>query len=156
MKRLYLPSKSDLPSGSQGGESSLLAFDEIERNTFLDKTDFTWTDFTPALSSGTGTFTAATATCRYNRNGTMLWVKYEIVITTNGSAATDVRVTLPVTKVSGNWSFYGFKTTDNKALTGRVLDGLAEVRIFLYDGTYPGADARSLYVSGLVEVNRTA
>jgi hypothetical protein len=54
-------------------------------------------NYTPTLTPGSGSFTSATATAYYTRVGRSVTVQLTISITTNGTAATDTRFTLPLT-----------------------------------------------------------
>lgn len=54
-----------------------------------------WTSYTPTVSSGSGTFTLATATGRYKIIGKTIFLQADVTITTVGSAAGTIVITLP-------------------------------------------------------------
>jgi hypothetical protein len=113
--------------------------------------DSSWTAFTPTLSAGTGTFTAATATGRYMQVGKLVFVRYDIQITTNGTAASSVVVSLPV-----NASATGTSVLPGReyALVGKMLQGMVtttQVAIINYDNSYPGANGYKLSLTGVYE-----
>lgn len=115
--------------------------------------DHPWSTYTPTVSAGGGSFTTVSATGRYRKKGKTYYIQASVVITTNGGAGTDVRITLPngITP-SGTFVLAGQETQ----ATGMMVGGRAVIlsnllRIAKYDGTYPGADGRTLVVSGVLE-----
>lgn len=54
-----------------------------------------WTSYTPTVSAGSGTFTLATATARYKIIGKTIHLQADVTITTVGSAAGTLVITLP-------------------------------------------------------------
>ena len=53
--------------------------------------------YTPVVTSGTGTLTSYTATGRYIRVNKLLYVQFTISITNNGTGATLLNITTPIT-----------------------------------------------------------
>lgn len=103
----------------------------------------------PAVTSGTGTFTSVSATLTYTKVGRLVNFRITVTITTNGTAATSVQVALPFT-AAVKTSLTGYEGTVGKALTGFVNASTASV--VNYDNSYPGASGNVLYISGAFEV----
>lgn len=106
----------------------------------------------PTPTSGTGSFTTVSGALNYTKVGNRVLFDITVSITTNNTAATDVRVALPFSPATTT-SLSGVVVENVKALTGYV-DSTSGGRavIFLYDGSYPGADSRTLKVSGHYKV----
>ena len=104
--------------------------------------------WTPVLSAGSGTLTAATVVAsNYRRHDfNMVYFELRIDITTNGSAAGYVQATLPF-PAAGIAVFAG-RSLSGKMLQGQVVAGSTAFGIVNYDNTYPGADGASLSMSG--------
>lgn len=104
---------------------------------------------TPTPTSGTGTFTTVTGAVNYTQIGDRVAFNVAVVITTNGTAATDVRVTMPFT-AAATTPIAGADNSLTFGLMGHVTGALLLIK--KYDGTYPGADGRTLNVAGVVRV----
>jgi hypothetical protein len=109
-----------------------------------------WTAYTPTITAGSGTFTTLGAVSgKYMTIGKVSFVLVSIAITTNGTAATYVRATLPNTAV-GTAVIAGREMS----VTGKMLFALpsgASMTIAYYDNTYPGVSGGLLIVSGCYE-----
>ncbi len=109
-----------------------------------------WTAYTPTITSGTGTLTTTSATGRSLVVGKLAFVQMRIVITTNGTGGGFISATLP----NATPASYILAGREN-ALTGKMLEchaaSVANIAIFFYDGTYPGADGAVLLISGCYE-----
>lgn len=110
------------------------------------------TAYTPTVTAGSGTFTTVSATGRFRAIGKTCFFIIQVVITTNGTAATSVQATLPLTaliglpvRVSG-----GLNGTD-AVLGGYIASAGTAVGVKKYDGTYPGGDGITFQVSGVYE-----
>lgn len=99
-----------------------------------------WTAYTPTITAQTGTFTTVSAVGRYRQIGKTVIVSIDITITANGTAAGDVRFTLPVTadtavmhhgagreRAIGGFTVLGFVISST---TGIIVK---------YENSYPGA-----------------
>jgi hypothetical protein len=62
-----------------------------------------WTTYTPTVTSQTGTITAYTATGRYKQIGKTIVLETDVVITTVGTAAGQMIVTLPTNSAAFNY-----------------------------------------------------
>lgn len=108
----------------------------------------TWTSFTPTITSGSGTLTSVSAVGGWQRIGMTIHVRVAITITTNGTAATDLRFSLP-TASAGNVSGVGGGGAGRDNSTGPMLQcfipASASIAVLnTYDNSYPGADGRSI------------
>jgi hypothetical protein len=118
-----------------------------------------WRAFSPTVTSGSGSFTAVSATGRYQVVGKTVQVAIEIDVTTVGTAATSVLATLPAacnkTLTSGYQALSGVEFgSTNKALTGLIgYPDSSRVRLVFYDGTFPGASGNKLIVQGSYEAS---
>lgn len=108
-----------------------------------------WLAFTPAVASVTGTITTVGATSgAYQVSFNKLFFNQNAVITTNGTGASAVNVSLPFTPVSDNSVCSGREN----ALTGKQLQGFvvaANMRYFNYDNTYPGGNGAQILGGGI-------
>lgn len=103
---------------------------------------------TPTPTSGTGTFTSVTGSINWTKTSDHVDMDLVVAIVTNGTAATDIRITtLPFTPAVTT-PISGVVVETGKAVTGYVdTTGGGRAVILLYDGTYPGADARTIRCS---------
>ena len=116
-------------------------FDAINSGTGVKGTT------TPTPTATSGTFTSVSASVSYTEYADRVFVRIRVTITTNGTAATSVKVPLPFTPAEVTALCGVESQATGVALTGYFnTDGIAH--IFKYDGTYPGADGRSLEVAG--------
>lgn len=116
-----------------------------------DLVDTPWVDYTPTLTPYAGTFTSATATGRYKQIGKIVFLHVTVNITTNGTAATNVGVSLPITANSTNFTGSGRENlATGKALTG-VLSSTTQMWIQNYDNSYPGGNGYRLNVDMVYE-----
>lgn len=117
----------------------------------LGATGLTWSDWTPTITAQAGTFTTVSGTGRYARIGKVIFVIIVITITTNGTAASWIKSTLPVNAATTVAPLLNAGDS-SAALSGfAFIAGASQVNIFRYDGAYPGADAKTIRVSGVYE-----
>lgn len=116
--------------------------------------DQAWTAYTPAVVPGTGALTTVSATGAFKIIGKTVFVRAEIVLTTNGTGAVSIIMTLPPgvsPKINGGFGGAGYET----AATGKMLQvsvfqtGTPFAVLTFYDATYPGGNGRTFEV-GLV------
>ena len=101
-----------------------------------------WIDYTPTITAGSGTFTTvSTNYAKYKRvNGTTS-VKFEINVTTNGTAATSIIVSAPFPALS-TAVINGFEYNAlSKVTTGLIASGASTFTVKFYDGGYPGGSS---------------
>lgn len=108
-----------------------------------------WTAFTPTVTSGTGTLTSVSGAGRYMQVGKTVFIYARVDVTTNGTGATDIRFTPPVTAVGLYYMLAG--RDHSNGLMQQVRINNTFVQINNYDGTYPGHDGAILTFSGVYE-----
>ena len=110
-----------------------------------------WTSWTPTFGSASGSLTSVTGYGRYKQNGKTVHFIAVASITTNGTAAGSITISLPFASYN-----YAVVVGRENASTGKMLQGLlsagqALVSITNYDNTYPGGNGYQLIVSGTYE-----
>lgn len=108
-----------------------------------------WSSSTPALSCGSGTLTSATGTLRVKTIGKTLFFNYRLVITTNGTCATNISFTMPNTSQVMIY-IWGLNETTGTRLRGTYAT--TTFTMFTETGAYPGADANTLVFNGTAEI----
>jgi hypothetical protein len=99
-----------------------------------------WRAYTPTVTAGTGSFTTVSATGKYRRlPGKSVNAMFHITITTNGTAASFVKVTLPFTNGS-TWHFGASReiAATGTMCTASVAPSVAAADIVTYNNVYPG------------------
>ena len=87
------------------------------------------------------------------KRGRMSTSRLQSQITTNGTGATSVNASLPVTPKAAN-VFAGRETVvGGKTLTGTVTGGSTTMQILNYDNTYPGSNGCQLVLAGVYEAS---
>lgn len=113
--------------------------------------DYEEASTTPTPTASSGTFTTVAAAVKATKTGDRVSFTATVTITTNGTAAGVVLVPLPYTPAE-NSGCGGAEV----AATGAGLAAIAQtdgnLYIRSYDGTYPGADGRTLTVTGSYRV----
>ncbi len=116
----------------------------------LDALNYRTATTTPTPTSGSGTFTSVSSVVKTMKDGDRVFYDVAVSITTNGTAATSVKVALPSTPSTAAGGG-GWESAAGKALTCLAnTDGILYIR--LYDSTYPGADGVSLRVTGHYDI----
>jgi hypothetical protein len=114
------------------------------------------TSFTPTVTAGSGTFTSVSATMAYKQIGKTFCWRALVTITTNGTAAGAVQITLPpgVTPMANANAGSGRASSiSGNMLVCQVFGGGTPVIVItLYNNGYPGATGETLAISGLFEV----
>ena len=112
-----------------------------------------WVNYTPTLSAQSGTFTSASPFGRYKLLGQKtVFVEVQVGITTNGTAAGAVQMTLPFTAFNAPYILAGRATVvSGKAVTGTISASDTKVVLVNYDNTYPGASGETIVASGVYE-----
>lgn len=103
----------------------------------------------PTVVPGSGAFTALGAvSCSYYELEKMVFFRASVTITTNGTAATTVIVTLPFA-ASGAHVLAGRESAVTGLMVqGSIVSGSSNLVITKYDATYPGGNGHTLVVSG--------
>ncbi len=106
-----------------------------------------WTAYTPTVTATSGTFTAVSATGKYARVGGVMHVTATITITTNGTAAGGVVITLPAAATGYAVGNGREDTTTGNLLQAFVSSGNSVAVVLTYHNQYPGGDGRTIYLS---------
>lgn len=117
-------------------------------NTGIDN----WQSYTPTVTAQSGTFTTVSASGRYLKRHQTVQFEVTITVTTNGTAAGAVLVTLPVTTrvaFSGAGRAAG---VSSKQLQVYAAGAVSQAVIYNYDGTYPASNGEVLVVTGTYEI----
>lgn len=105
--------------------------------------------WTPTITASSGTFTATSATAFYQLDPAdplIVEGRIAIAITTNGTAAGEVRATLPFTSSADGVAaaVVGYEGSTGVSVLGIIGTSSNSLRILKYDGTYPGGSGTSL------------
>ena len=153
---------TDVQHGMRGGgtqhavaTTSTAGFMSATDKTNLDALSTgTWTNYTPTVTAGAGTFTTITGQAgRYIKIGNTVHLVVRVSITTNGTASNSVIFTLPFTAAtvsSPTVTWIGSGREDASAgamLQARILSGGTVVTVFRYDNTYPGGNGFAICAS---------
>lgn len=115
-----------------------------------------WTTYTPTVTASVNTITSVSATGFYKQIGKSILFRATATITTNGTAAGRVEVTLPVAVSAGLGAqpLYGQNNSSAAVLSVAITASVSTTKalIFTATGTYPGADSTILVVGGSYEV----
>ena len=117
-----------------------------------------WTSFSPTITSYTGTLTTATAAGKYKRVGKICVARYQWLVTTNGTGATRIVLTLPFTAatMTGNDGQVGAAREDQ--VSGKMCmafqDSGSATTLFVrtYDNLYPAGNGYGGQVQFIYEV----
>jgi hypothetical protein len=112
-----------------------------------------WSTWTPTVTPITGTITTLGAhTGRYKAIGKTIIFQFSVTITTNGSAATGINVSLPFTASAFEFTALGMETNNTgKLMRGFMAVSSTSIQLKFYDNTYPGGDGARLVVTGVYE-----
>lgn len=124
-------------------------FAVINNNSGVDP----WvTSFAPVVTAVAGTFTSVAAAMSYKQLNKTLIFQLLITVTTNGTAATGIVVTLPrpaFTGAVGNYIAAGRENAlTGNMLQGNIASGTSQMTIFNYNNTYPGGNGAVLWLTG--------
>lgn len=116
-----------------------------------------WVDFTPVVTANTGTITTYSAEARYIKRGNLLTISANITITTNGTGAGYLNVTLPAATPSemalGGTCLNGRERSILNASVAAYIDGGTNIaQVTTYDGLYPGGNGAAISFSGSYEI----
>lgn len=108
-----------------------------------------WSSESGTITAGSGTLTTASATWNYAIRGKIAEVYLTASVTTNGTGATNIQVTIP-SALSG---FSGALTGRETAISGKALTATAGgsgIVIQNFDNTYPADSGSNFVLSGTV------
>ncbi len=112
-----------------------------------------WITYTPTVASSVGTITTlGTVVAKYQKVNKTVTISLDIPITTNGTGAGVISVTIPFTAASAA-AFAGREdAVTGAALSASIPAGSATIQITTYTGAYPAADGYRLTVAGTFNV----
>ena len=113
-----------------------------------------WTTFTPTVTATVGTLGSVTASGRYKQLGKTYFVSYNIIITTNGTGAGALLVSLPNFALSAVYSggIVGRESANTgKTCVGILLASSNNMLVFNYDNSYPASNGAQFYMGGIFE-----
>lgn len=157
---LPLPSDQTAFTDSKSGKPSTTFYSWLKTasdllktiNDLLLGTTGAWTAYTPTVTSATGTITAYTATGRYYQIGKLVFVEFNVTITTVGTAAGNATITLPVTpNASFNYALCGTELTGPYSTNAWIAAGSGVCKANYYDATTMFASGRHFFCTGVYE-----
>lgn len=111
-----------------------------------------WLTYAPTVTATSGAISAVTATGRWIQVGKVLFFQVTISLTTNGTGAGALLVTLPSSPVGASHACSGIQVVNNFACAVRTTQGVEHCTVYKYDGSYPGASAAQFILTGAYEV----
>jgi hypothetical protein len=110
-----------------------------------------WTIYNPAISSGSGTLTSASATGRWKAIDKIIFLEIVATITTNGTGASFISIVLPATCKSQSSGIGREGAISGKAVVADLAPSGTVMNILFFDGTYPGSNGASINISAVYE-----
>lgn len=112
-----------------------------------------WTTYAPTIAAGSGSLSSSSVIAAYQQVGKRVYVRIQITITTNGTAASYLTASLPVAPIASvaHQFIGGGQLPTGFVLRGNINQSDALIYIVKYDGTYPGADGYTLFLTGVYE-----
>ena len=111
-----------------------------------------YTSYTPTLTASSGSFTSATVSGLYKRIGKVCLVRFQVDITTNGTASGVILVTMPFTSTgyaTGTWrEVQSIGNSGQTFLSSSTQIGMTNPT----DNSYPGANGRTFQGTIIYEV----
>lgn len=110
-----------------------------------------FTTWTPTVTASSGTITTVGAlACAYEQRGNTITVRGDITITTNGTGAGAVLITLPATAKTNGGAVAGREIVNGAGLIGGQCNG-TQITLTKADNSYPAADGARFVFSGVYE-----
>lgn len=132
----------DLTGNATPASGSFASFEMFD-NDGIDN----WKAYSPAVSAQAGVFGSVSSSGRYVKRYQRVTCSMSVTITTNGTAAGAVFVTLPFPARVSTACAGRASGVSGKALQGFVAGGSDTVAIYNYDGSYPGGDGEVLVLN---------
>lgn len=109
--------------------------------------DFERNSYTPTVTAGSGSFTSASATGYYMKIANCYFFKATVTITTNGTAAGTVDITLPDTPSGTALAWGRENNTTGNMIQGHCINSQT-MKLRDYANNYPGGSGYSIQVEG--------
>jgi hypothetical protein len=130
----YTTTNARLGVGADYGFLQALA----SESTGLQWNSGAWTSYTPTITAGSGTLTTASATGAWIRIGKVCIVQSNWIVTTNGTGASFIQLTLPFTVAAKSFAGVGREyEVVGKMLQIEAPQSDSVMRYRNYDNTYP-------------------
>lgn len=130
----YTTTDARLAVGADYGFLQALA----SESTGLQWNSGAWTSYTPTITAGSGTLTTASATGAWIRIGKVCIVQSNWIVTTNGTGANFIQLTLPFTVAAKSFAGVGREyEVVGKMLQIEAPQSDSVMRYRNYDNTYP-------------------
>jgi hypothetical protein len=112
-----------------------------------------WTAYSPTVTPETGSFTTISSNGHYRKLGKTVLFRMEIFITTNGTAAGSIYATLPVNGLASAGQVLDVNILPSYFSGNAAIESgdTSKIRIFKYDGLYPGGSVKTIYIQGAYE-----
>lgn len=114
-----------------------------------------WASYTPTVGATVGTITTSSSSGAWIRYGKIVFFRAVATITTNGTGAALLLIGLPLT-AKGNYSNVSGQeiATTLRGVNAFIADAATSASCsFSSDGLYPGADGRTIAISGVYETS---
>ena len=131
--------------------SSVRVFNQGTNTFIADQPYMEWQTYVPTISATSGTLTAATGTGRYKLIGRNVYFNATATITTNGTAAGTLLISLPVAAQAANSFFGSGRDATSGTLCLSFNASTTNAYVLTAVGVYPGADGRVITISGVYE-----
>lgn len=133
--------------------------DAVEGELWMDPTagltliEPAWRTYTPAITASSGTITTLGAVSgRYKKLGRTLHVNASATITTNGTAAGVLLITLPPGMFAAANTVLAATTSNGDVCVGLVSASSDSIACYATGFTYPLSDGEKIEVSGTIEL----
>lgn len=113
-----------------------------------------WSSYTPTVSAQSGTFTSVSATGAYKQLGKTVFVRITVTVTTLGSAAGTLFVTLPSSAVSAGYMLLGRENgATGKLLQGYTTSASSTLNIVAYDNISTIVSGANIFINGMYQTS---
>jgi hypothetical protein len=110
-----------------------------------------WTAYTPTITAASGSFTSVSATGLHKRIGKVCHVIINISITTNGTAAGNIRATVPFSQSAGIATGL-YRENNVTGFSGQILVTGNQAIYYTSGNLYPGGNGYNIFSSFAYEV----
>jgi hypothetical protein len=110
-----------------------------------------WTATSPTVTASSGTFTSVTGNLRYKTNNKTTFFNLIVTITTNGTAAGGITVTMPFSALAESVISGRETQSTGLACTGTMTASSNILTILRYDNLYAGGTGYRITLNGVLE-----
>ena len=113
-----------------------------------------WASYTPTLSCGAGTLTTSSATGAYKQIGKTVFVRFTATITTNGTCATSLNVSLPAAPPAIEQTMAVRDVVNGQTGAARINSVFGNIaQVTRFDGVYLPISGSAVVGTGVYEAN---